>query len=365
MSNFLTIRQLAALAGVSQATVSMALHHHPRIAQGTRERILKLAEAHGYTPDPVVSSLMTRLRTARRERSCEKIAYLSFWKTADMWRGNINERAYYEGACERAEETGYEIEHFWAKEPGMNGTRLSRILYTRGIRGVVLGPLPRHLGHVSLDWRLFASAALGLTIAQPNVHRATHAYHDGMMLALRTLKRRGYRRIGFVNSALFERRVKHGWLSGFLTFQQQLPQSQRVPPLLPREWGLSDGPLRSFPKSPEIGMHACAGGMVWSPERFYKWLDEYRPEVIVSNTAHPLAFVREKGIRVPEEIGFASLHRLLDTDPWAGIDRLPRSIGAAGVDLVTGQLQNNEYGLPRCPKIVSIEGVWRDGPTVR
>ena len=62
------------------------------------------------------------------------------------------------------------------------------------------------------------------------------------MLALRTLKRYGYRRFGFANSSLFNRRVRHGWLSGFLTYTYQLPEKQRIPPSFD-EWVHAD--LRS------------------------------------------------------------------------------------------------------------------------
>ncbi|MDD5351495.1 MAG: LacI family DNA-binding transcriptional regulator [Chthoniobacteraceae bacterium] len=364
MSTLLTIRQLAVLAGVSRTTVSLALRNHPSIPESTRNRILTLAKEHGYTPDPLVSTLMNQLRTSRKKRDVEKLAYFTFWNTPDGWRENINEFAYYTGACERAAQLGYEIEHFWAKEPGISSARMSRILYTRGIRGVVFGPLPRHLGHVSLDWRYFACAALGLTIVRPLLHRASHSYHDGMMLTLRTLRRMGYKRIGFANSALFDQRVKHGWLSGFLTFQHQLPAAQCVPPLLVPEWNFGRHMTRPFASSPDIGLHALGSALAWNPDKFVKWVEQFRPDVVVSNTCHPLVFLREMGVRVPEEIGFASLHRLLDTDPIAGIDRLPRMIGSAAVDLVVAQLQNNEFGLPERAKTVVIEGVWRDGPTV-
>lgn len=45
-----TIRQLAKIAGVSIATVSMALHNHPRISAATRRRIQELAALYQYQP---------------------------------------------------------------------------------------------------------------------------------------------------------------------------------------------------------------------------------------------------------------------------------------------------------------------------
>ena len=344
-----TIRQLAALAGVSRTTVSLALRNHPSIGADTRKRIQKLAEEKGYRMDPLVSSLMNRLRVSRVKRTTERIAYLTFWDTPNDWRENVNEFGYYQGACRRALHLGYEIEHFWAKEPKLTYARLSRILYNRGIRGVLLAPLPQHLGHVSLEWRYFSCAALSLTILKPLLHRASHNYREGMMLALRTLKRYGYRRFGFANSAMFDQRIKHGWLSGFLTYQYEMPVNQRVPPLLLEEWRETEE---------------------WRPNsqllqtKFSKWLDKYQPDVVISNTLHPLAHFKSLGLRVPEDIGYVSLHRLGASDPWAGIDRLSAQIGAAAVDMVASQLQNNEFGLPEYPKTVQLDGLWCDGPTV-
>lgn len=47
----LTIRDIAAKAGVSVSTASRALNNNPRISQATRDRIQKLAAAEGYLPN--------------------------------------------------------------------------------------------------------------------------------------------------------------------------------------------------------------------------------------------------------------------------------------------------------------------------
>lgn len=55
------IREIAARAGVSIATVSHALRNPGRVAEATRERVLAAAAAVGYTPN----NLAVSLRTAR------------------------------------------------------------------------------------------------------------------------------------------------------------------------------------------------------------------------------------------------------------------------------------------------------------
>eukprot|EP01035_Chromulina_nebulosa_P029894 gene29894-39673_t len=58
MSLGVTMKSIAAQAGVTQATVSMCLANNPRIPAATRERIQALAKKLGYQPNPYVSTLM-------------------------------------------------------------------------------------------------------------------------------------------------------------------------------------------------------------------------------------------------------------------------------------------------------------------
>src|SRR5687768_9296979 len=106
MANLPTMRELAALAGCSQTAVSLALRNHPRIPLSTRNRILAIAKKTGYTRDPLVSTLMTQLRSSRKARTVEKLAMLTWWDKP----GPQNPRglALHEGMNERARHLGYE-----------------------------------------------------------------------------------------------------------------------------------------------------------------------------------------------------------------------------------------------------------------
>ena len=48
----LSMRDLGLIAGVSAMTVSKALRNLPKVAPETRRRILRMARAEGYRPDP-------------------------------------------------------------------------------------------------------------------------------------------------------------------------------------------------------------------------------------------------------------------------------------------------------------------------
>lgn len=337
-----SIRQLAALAGVSRTTVSLALRNHPSLPADTRARIQKVAALHGYKQDPVVSSLMAQLRVSRSKRGVERIAYFTTWGTRDGWRRPGNENNYFLGACERANKLGYELEHIWAREPGVTTARLSKILYTRSIRGIVLAPFANPRSHITMDWKHFATSAISHTLVRPLVHRSSHGHYNGMFLALRHLRHHGYRRIGFATRLEQSERVGSAWLAALLVYQQSIPAEHRITPLL-------------SPVPTDDVMDAPA---------FKKWVIEQKPDVVVSNLSDVLDILHEMGLHVPEDIGYASIDLVHKDSPWSGIDQQAMEVGAAAVDLVVTQLQNNEFGLPKYPKTVYLDGLWREGNTL-
>ncbi|HSI84648.1 MAG: LacI family DNA-binding transcriptional regulator [Candidatus Methylacidiphilales bacterium] len=334
-----TVRQLAALAGYSRTTVSLALRNHPRIPEATRRHIVQLAEEHGYTPDPLVSKLMTQLRTSRSTRTTDRLVYLTWWQTEEGWRESSNDLAYYEGARERTERIGYEFEHIWAKAPKLTAARLSKILYTRAIRGVIIAPCIRPMSHVSLDWKYFAAATIGVSVVKPDLHAASHYHYQGMALTLRKVRHHGYKRIGFTTLADELVRNNNGWLAAYLIHQNTLSPENRLKPFLPE------------------GLH-------YDPAEYARWYEQEKPDAVVSNRLEPLQMLREMGLRVPEDVGYASTDLLQPNNPASGIDQKPRMLAAAAVDLVDMQMQRNEYGLPGFPKKVLLEGTWREGDTL-
>lgn len=337
MKKQITLRELARYAECSAVTVSLALRNHPRISEETRGKVHRLAAEHGYTRDTVVSTLMNRLRSSRRSRIADKLGILTWWDTRNGERANPLGVQSHTGICRRAENLGYEVEFIWAREPGMTAKRLTQILHTRSIRGLILTTMARARGHVSLDWSHFAAATLGYSILKPALHRATYSHYQGMVIALRSLKIRGYKRIGFTNLITQEDMANDAWLSSYLGYHYRVEGKVTVPPLL---------------------MHS------WEKEKLAAWQEQFRPDVIVSNNTQPMFLLKELGYRFPEEIGYASLDCIPEKFAYAGVSQPRERIAAKAVDLVVEQLENHEFGLPEVPKIVMVEGFWQDGPTV-
>lgn len=337
MRSGVTIRELAKLAGCTHTTVSMALKNHPRVSEQTRNRIRRLAEKHGYSRDPLLSSLMNQLRAGRRQREVETLGIINYWDTPEGDRRFAFGAEQSEGMLKRAQSMGYQVDYVWAKEPGMTTRRLNRILQARGIRGLLILSMLHARGHISLEWSKFAAVAIGYTLHKPELNRATYSAYHATVTALRTLRRMKYSRIGFTNQIQQEDLVNNERLAAYLGYYHRVLGRAPAPPLLVQDWDRKN-----------LG----------------SWIRENRLEVVLSSNLHTYHVMKEIGFRIPQEVGYVSLDCYPGETPCAGI-RQPRDrVGAKAVDLVIEQLEKHEFGLPQVPKVVTIKGYWQDGPTL-
>lgn len=331
-----TMKTIAERAGVSLMSVSRALRNERGISPATRKRILKVADRLGYRPNPLVGALMANLRRVRPQESVQTIAFITSHATPDEWRDYVTPRLYYDGARARAARLGFRLEAFWLNDEQMPGPRLSSILRARGVRGAIICPSPFPGGSLGLNWGDLAAVALGYSVPQPQLHRATNHQAHTIRLALTELVKHGYRRIGLAVPTHYNARVDHNWSSGFFGYQDQVPVANRVPMLL----------------RPELDARTVQA-----------WVKRYRPDAVVGGM--PLEWLGETGIAIPEEMGYAELHYHPSMGDIAGVDQNIPAVGAAAVDLVVEQLYHNQSGIPEIPKVVMIEGKWHAGGTVR
>jgi LacI family transcriptional regulator len=243
--------------------------------------------------------------------------------------------AFHQGARAHARELGYQLEEFWLAAPGMNGRRMSDILRTRNIRGVLVAPLYDSEQPLDLQWEHFAAATCGgFSLKKPALHRACSHYFHAIKIAWDALTAAGYRRIGLALSADLGQRVAGLWLASLLLEQRGIPAKNRVPPLVTAEW---------------------------SAPVFMRWFERHRPDVVISfKTVYE--WMTAAGLRVPEDSGFALLN--MERPNSAGVDEQQPDVGAAAIDLIIEQLNSNQLGLPAKPKIVLVECSWRNGPTI-
>jgi LacI family transcriptional regulator len=333
------MQSIADAAGVSRNTVSLALRHHRSIPARTRRRIRDWARKLGYRPNPLVSAWMAQVRSAKRARHTELIAFATAFPTHDGWKkGPPIFRAYFAGAAKRAGQLGYRLDDFWLNDPTLRGGRAGAVLQARGIHSVLFAPLFLPRSNMAFDWAAFTVATLGYSLWNPDLHRAAPNHFQIIHLAWRELKRRGYRRIGLALGVAANERVNELWLAGTLTAQQHERPQDRIPALA--EW-------------------------MMDRKNFLAWFRAYKPDAILTSCDWLPECIRTEEFRIPEEIGIIHLDWHGSLAGYAGVNQNAELVGAAAVDLIIGQLLRNERGIPDHPKLVMVNGTWVEGRTVR
>ena len=343
-SRLISLQTIAQRAGVSRMAVSLALRNRPGVSKATRRRVVAVARKMGYVPDPELGKLMARMRQkiTSEVRSC-----LAFCIPGAVEEGRIispTEKKYLEGARHRAGEYGYRLEEFPMNQRETPVARLTSILWSRGIEGLIFAPLQQRLSgdstrRIEMDIEKFSAVEISETIESPDLDRATSDPYAAMVRTLEELHRLGYRRPGLVLEEALDLRVGGKWTAAFLRMTRgdaDLPAPYLV--AVPRQLD------------------------------FDRWFERNRPDAVISVDRLGLRLLQGRGTKIPEQVGYASLD--LDGDlpgfPEAsGIDQNSRLVGAAAVDLVVAAIQRGQKGIPSHPLRTMVEGSWRNGKSTR
>jgi DNA-binding LacI/PurR family transcriptional regulator len=336
-----TVRDIAKFIGMSHATVSRALSNNPKITDKTRLKVEAAVKKLGYTKNPLVSQLTSQLRLSRKKRYKATLAFLNTFSSPELRADWKNYCLTFEACKTHAQKLGYEVELFWFKQPGLKGKSISRILLARNIRGLIIPPIPRPHGHLTLEWQHFACATVGFMLLAPHLHSSASRHHHDILLTLRKLHKYGYRRIGLA-LRVDSNEYSDGLYEGrFLLHQSLLSPSEQIPIL-------------------------CKGGinLNFSLKDFQHWVKKYRPDAVITIGTEVLDWCKKLGIKIPEDLAVADLDLTEEDGSCAGIKVPLIPIANAAVELVVEQINNNSYGVPPNPKNVLLEGVWIDGKTL-
>ena len=328
------MKEIAAEAGCSVMTVSLALRDNPRISLQTRERIRELATSMGYRPNPMVATLMAHISSGR---SIQYQANLAFLVSRDIWQQRWIKSDVFEGIQQRAEALGFLIDILWTEDFIEHPGRIEKVLRSRNIQGVIVAPLAESGSLDKFEWSEWSAAAIGNSLIFPHLHRVTHHQFHGMALIHETLRKKGYVRIGLAMNRLVDDKVDHNWSSCAAGVHLRLPSKERVPIFLDE----------------------------LEPEAISRWLKKCRPDVVIGHDGL-LESVQKLGLLIPQDLAFAlvSVPSTFSHRKFSGLNQNWRVVGAAAVDTVVAQIHRNERGIPLHPKTVMIEGSWIEGETV-
>ncbi len=334
-----SLKQIAEAAGVSTMTVSFALRNSPQVSLATRQRITRLARKLGYRPDPEIARFMSYLRRDRSNGVFRgTIGFLNFQNNPDGFHGGGFYSRVLAGVRARAEDMGFALEEIWAGNPAISAKRLKSILQARGIDSIIIPPLPRDAVQLELDCSEFYGVTIAFTLESPRLSRVSHDHFEGIRLAMREVRKLGYKRPAFVSTAQSNARVRQHWSGGFLGSSLLLPKADQVPAYV------------------EDDLDSRA---------FTAWLSRHRPDVVLSPHVETYGLLLHRGLRVPEDIGFVLLDWSSGDPSWAGVDQHVSHLGHTAVDVLIAQRNRNEAGAPSHARTILIEGSWRTGETVR
>ncbi|MEI9895419.1 MAG: hypothetical protein WDN28_16405 [Chthoniobacter sp.] len=94
------------------------------------------------------------------------------------------------------------------------------------------------------------------------------------------------------------------------------------------------------------------------------WLKKRGADVAIYLQGDYRRPLESAGLRVPQKIAFVSLAREPGMTDVAGVVQSAEALGRAAVDLVAAQLQRHEFGRQPFPQKVMLEGEWLPGLTL-
>lgn len=349
-----TQSDVARVAGVHNTTVSLALRNSRLIPEATRQRIQSIAQSMGYCPDPALRALVAYRNSRRKRRRVETLAYITNWETKWGWKHLPAHERYFIGAQQKAAELGYQLEHLWLGEAGMNQRRLDRMLVHRGISGVLLAA---HLSPCdelpAINWSRLSAVKIGCFPHVPALNQVTVDPNSIMRLALRHIRAGGYERIGLVLPRHWDQLSDQVWSTAFHAERYRCSVKEPVPVLY----------LQESPDDPPLAAGVRLGTTDDS-EALARWHRQYRPEVIIGLTPTVLELIRRCGLRVPGHVAYVDLFQQDSGYAFAGVWENCEKVGELAVEMLVNQLEQNCLGLPTVPTFTSIGGTWRDGASL-
>ena len=347
MSQRVSLTDIARKTGFSKSAVSIALRGDAGVSAGVRQEIRNAAAEMGYRPSPILASLASKHFSVAKKRTGTPLAFLHFGETKEQ---RAHEKEATEEATNHAMKLGYRVEVFHVGD-FRSGEHLSRVLLARGVEGILLF-LPKLVEGV--DWSAFSVVSAGGGFASPDPAayplNRTAVDHYGLILrAWSETWKRGYRRIGFV---LF----RH---SPLLTDDETRRGAAEVCRLrIPRHLRI---PVFEY-EAPQAGPRSVVED----------WVRRYRPDAVIGFNATILFDLQQAGFRVPEDLGFVSLHTDKGHSPeekgWAdsvsGMAKMRMEEIYAALELLDQQIRHHHYGLNPRARTLMISSEWVEGSTL-
>ncbi|MEO6993881.1 MAG: LacI family DNA-binding transcriptional regulator [Lacunisphaera sp.] len=338
------MKDVAQKAGVHTTTVSLVLRNSARIPLATRRRIQAIAKEMGYQQDPMLSALVSYRNQRLAPKAPPTVAMIfDFKDQPELEREPVAYRKFLEGATRKAEELGYRVEPFFfsGRVRAAEGRRIGRILFSRGITGVILCAFRSETESFEIEWDKFSIVQIECEHLKLPLHMVSA---DQMMMAREAVRRlwtHGYRRIGIAVGRAEETYLDHAFTVGFHGEAALHPGLELAPPLL-----LTNG----------ITTEECAALL-------REWIQRFSIEAVLSNWGsipHALDLIAGD---IPGST--VSVELELEAKPHRGSfgGTMPRDVvvGERAMEQLAMLLRLNHTGLVETPHRILIPATWMEG----
>lgn len=339
-----TILEIAVRADLGKATVSLALRDDPRIRETTRARVKKLAKEMGYRPNPIISQVMSQLRSDRASTFRGTVALINESNQKGILETNSTFRSLAGGFREKSEALGFKVNDFWLGDPVLEQPkRLAEIFYARRIEGVALVAMPERSFLPECFQPIISRSVfvgLGVQLLNPGIHCCANNQFTTSGSAVRKLINAGKKRIGLVISQQIDRLLDGRFSLGFRHALEEIGISPEV----------ASRQIHFFDPTDRMG--------------FQMWSEKMKPDGLITTHTEIADWLRKQ----PGEARNVALAHL-DWDSsmtgWAGMNQNNRSVGSSGADVLMAHLMRRELDLPPFAKTLLVESSWQDGASMR
>jgi LacI family transcriptional regulator len=334
-------KDIAVLAKVSQMTVSLALRDSPIIPEVTKLRIRVIAQQLNYRPDPLVSALMRQRRRKSPQKTRTKIAFLHDNPTEPTrWVSASYTKGCFSGAQDIAVNRGYHFEAINIYHAQLSGRRLSQILWTQNVQGLLIAPMPLS-ATLDLDWQKFAAVSLDYSHTALNVHRVIDDHTTGITELMNQLVRLKYQRPALVMDESVDDRTNHQRLGAFLAQRTRKPGFAEIPPLF-------------------------FDDVSWNEQNFLRWIRRYKPDVIVAGDYRVVSTLEKHAMTGPNKISVVLYCKEPRTRSYSGLSIDSVTVGEVAARQLISMIENNERGLPAKPTTTYVDAAhWSTGNSLR
>jgi len=326
-----SLADVARKAGVSTAAVSMALSGTGTISRKTRDLVRQIAEQIGYRPN-LAASLLARQKQ-EGVFSGVPIAVIGMGFKKPYAFPSVSFMQHF---IKHATQRGFAVEEVDTDDfPSFS--KMLRVLYHRGVRGIVLNHSIDTSKLTEKDVEPFSVLIHGQPLLGGQFHRVSQEAFKSARFLWETMWNRGYHRIG---CALH-------W------------HPQDVEDDFAREAAVISCQIRH--KAPPLPIFT---GGLYNNEGLTRWFQETKPDAVLAFSGGQYYQLKAAGYRIPEDVGFAILNASLSDEIISGLYADDDELGRLTVIHLDSMIRHNETGFPAQSHELLVPYLFKEGKTL-